>query len=852
MAVAVRGNLVVMGLLIIGSSSSAATAPHPSENLKPLVQRFRPPKQTAAQASSHAEIAAKAKVQSEAARAWVVGYLGGDLVRKNLDASLHHYSGEELLQMFEWEFKRLPLFHNTPIDGEDADRVAVIVPDDTPLHETLGNGYLQQPCQRYVLGGGQGIANAAGYTTFYTGRFGLPDSAGACGLLSTIREANSCMLFNANNLKKTSIGTVAGFGGMTYVLNTKALKGRLIFESFDAGLTEMMYRDLPGGKYPGLGTESDFLHLLQPHELLNNMQLPAIFGPPRNDPNMWGHYKTIAEIFNRWWVPGTPVPNTQTGGTLFMDTNPYFEVMADGNVWLPEDLLTAIAKYSSDPYSKAPGLWGTALGERLQKWMRAHKRPLIWADGENSAMLLDPVVDSLSGGGSNGSRFSEQDRQLFTTAWSQSVAGHPEERNFAWLAAHAGPHLHLSWPSWQQRHACVAQDTSETQMVLGVDGHGSCVYWESQPTLVAENSHNIAHTSASSSPPPTAGVLSSAGGNGSKWECLNDGSCVSSSSSRAVFSSEQACLSSGCATGYACIKDIGDAAFAGAAYCLPRVPAQPGQSRAGVGSGSYASLDTCESACQPDHDFWSQYTLFCRPSVMWWAENYWKVSIPMQVLGFIAVLLLVAPRQQHKATESDHEAGGERGFVSRYTKCGAAHALSVLLCPCVQYAQIATYRSDSLAAAGPPSVGAPPPCHAKRKSVWCFQFVEVEAYQQRSGFMLHCIGYCCLYTFCGSCFLPCLLAGYNRCRFRQRLGLRGALWEDICLHCWGHFCSLCQEANEMEEAASGSLELSGTVQIPLAPVSAGEVPAVNGWVAAASASNSGGGSGLGERLIGGP
>ena len=50
---------------------------------------------------------------------------------------------------------------------------------------------------------------------------------------------------------------------------------------------------------------------------------------------------------------------------------------------------------------------------------------------------------------------------------------------------------------------------------------------------------------------------------------------------------------------------------------------------------------------------------------------------------------------------------------------------------------------------------------------WCFQFVEVEAYQQRSGFMLHCIGYCCLYTFCGSCFLPCLLAGYNRCRFRQ-------------------------------------------------------------------------------------
>ena len=38
---------------------------------------------------------------------------------------LQHYSNEELLEMFAWEFQRLPLIHNAPIDDWDVDRVGI-------------------------------------------------------------------------------------------------------------------------------------------------------------------------------------------------------------------------------------------------------------------------------------------------------------------------------------------------------------------------------------------------------------------------------------------------------------------------------------------------------------------------------------------------------------------------------------------------------------------------------------------------------------------------------------------------------------------------------------------------------
>jgi len=63
----------------------------------------------------------------------------------------------------------------------------------------------------------------------YVDRFGM-EAKSLCSLTATLRGANNCMLFNANNLLKTSFGNVE-YGGITFVLNKQALHGRLFWES---------------------------------------------------------------------------------------------------------------------------------------------------------------------------------------------------------------------------------------------------------------------------------------------------------------------------------------------------------------------------------------------------------------------------------------------------------------------------------------------------------------------------------------------------------------------------------------------------------------------------------------------
>ena len=50
------------------------------------------------------------------------------------------------------------------------------------------------------------------YAHMYIDRFGLKPNgksdASLCSLTSSLRGANDCMLFNANNLKKASLGNV--------------------------------------------------------------------------------------------------------------------------------------------------------------------------------------------------------------------------------------------------------------------------------------------------------------------------------------------------------------------------------------------------------------------------------------------------------------------------------------------------------------------------------------------------------------------------------------------------------------------------------------------------------------------
>jgi len=144
----------------------------------------------------------------------------------------------------------------------------------------------------------------------------------------------------------------------------------------------------------------------------------------------------MADVFNRWWAQGATMPE---------DWNPfgvYFEVMTAGNVWLPEDLDFIIAEYSGgapgqQSYVGPPGIWGTALGSELRAFLKAHGRPLIWADTSTGAMLIDPIVGGIAGG-----RITEQDKDLFQSAAFKKPW---EPGSFQRLAAAAPLHLHFHW-----------------------------------------------------------------------------------------------------------------------------------------------------------------------------------------------------------------------------------------------------------------------------------------------------------------------------------------------------------------------------------------------------------------------
>ena len=145
-------------------------------------------------------IADTALKQSAASKSWVEDYLEG--VRPSLDPSLQSLSAAKLLEMFTWEFQRLPVFHNAPLDAYDVDRIGIN--DDTPLNITLENGHIQQPCERYVLGGPEDLFTTIIYGDMFSAHFDLKVKH-LCDLTSTLRGANNCLLYNANNLLKVRI-----------------------------------------------------------------------------------------------------------------------------------------------------------------------------------------------------------------------------------------------------------------------------------------------------------------------------------------------------------------------------------------------------------------------------------------------------------------------------------------------------------------------------------------------------------------------------------------------------------------------------------------------------------------------
>lgn len=233
------------------------------------------------------------------------------------------------------------------------------------------------------------------------------------------------------------------------------------------------------------------------HEALFNLPHPASWHMP--DSIKCCNY-SIANLFNQWWA-GVPAP---TQGMLV--SNPYYEVMSVGNVWLPEDLLCGLAKFSNGVSTHAPsslrhsGLWGTStgvhaagacthtssscaptchvVGAALRKFLKRAGRPLVWADGgaADGVTLIDPVV-----GGIAGMRTAQQDIAVWEAFWANASASNsnPEQQSAAFLAlaAAAPPNQKLFLPSWTTKDACAKQEKDATNMIMGTDGNGDCVCW---------------------------------------------------------------------------------------------------------------------------------------------------------------------------------------------------------------------------------------------------------------------------------------------------------------------------------------------------------------------------------------
>ena len=124
-----------------GPRQKGGCTPPPSSFDDPtLRQAFRPPQQTPMQRAAMEKIGATALRQSAEAEPWVLQYL--EDIRPSLDPSLQQLPSTKLLEMYRWEFQRLPVFHNAPLDAWDVDRIGIN--DDTPLNITLDNGHIQQ------------------------------------------------------------------------------------------------------------------------------------------------------------------------------------------------------------------------------------------------------------------------------------------------------------------------------------------------------------------------------------------------------------------------------------------------------------------------------------------------------------------------------------------------------------------------------------------------------------------------------------------------------------------------------------------------------------------------------------
>ena len=396
-----------------------------------------------------------------------------------------------LLDVLRWEYRHQSILHNGPLRrGATPD-----IDDDTDMVTTLTNGYMQNVLQRYVLGV-EHTSNAMGEGAIMENYMGFPPFARPTH--PTLREVNDRVFYLASNWQKVDAGNFQ-YGSVTYVVN-HLYSSKFFIAAADTGAYS--------GRMPRqFGDLDHWLHLLPTHLSIYGYQLP--------------------QLLQRWYG----------GGKKLAINYLYFELEWSGNCWLPESLLYVVPKYSE--------LWGTKLGASLQTWMYNNRRPLVWADGDDSGMLIDPTVGQVA------LAITANMSAAFRALWSTPPCkpGDVEATtrratdclSFARLRASMDALLHFRLFDYRDRAICAPfEQPGSVAQLMGTNAQGACVYWAYEQ-------------------PPF------------RWECLNDGTCAQSIGGRGTFSTKEDCESN-CGRGkWSCMQNaiLPDCAGEKATMCVP-------------------------------------------------------------------------------------------------------------------------------------------------------------------------------------------------------------------------------------------------------------------------------------------
>ena len=217
---------------------------------------------------------------------------------------------------------------------------------------------------------------------------GMPETAFADPTWP-LRQADECFLFNANNLRKSSLGNVL-YGAMTSVLTPQG-------SGEDASLRGLGRRAFIRGQRERLLSRLRNATASGTIECKCTRQ-SSTFPIPR------GGMCQMTLVTTTPWLT-----SSIAGGCQALRRQPvgiFSRTPTTISWWLVmcgslRDMLYGLAKHSDMDCNtdvRHVGQWSTAAGAQLRAFLQAAGRPLIWADSDDSEMLIDPTVGNIVGG----------------------------------------------------------------------------------------------------------------------------------------------------------------------------------------------------------------------------------------------------------------------------------------------------------------------------------------------------------------------------------------------------------------------------------------------------------------------